>query len=76
MHRSFFENQFHFESAYCDAVVFKEEEIRKLAQQIRAMIDDYGIDEFCARIKESLEKHTDEYKINGRCCGICDNMNK
>ena len=69
-------SEFHFESTYCDAVTFKEEEIRKLAQQIRAMIDEYGIDEFCARIRESLEKHTGEYKINGRCCGICDNMNK
>lgn len=69
-------SEFHFESAYCDTVVFKEEEIRKLAQQIRTMIDEYGIDEFCRRIKESLERHTGEYKVNGRCYDACGNTNK
>jgi len=69
-------SEFHFESTSCDTIIFKEEEIRKLAQQIRAMIDEYGVDEFCKRIKESLEKHTGEYIINGRCCDACENMNK
>ena len=69
-------SEFHFESIDYDTIIFREEEIRTLTQQIRAIIDEYGIDEFCKRIRESLEKHSGEYKINGRCCDACENTNK
>ena len=69
-------SEFHFESSYCNAVMFREEEIRKLAQEIRILIDEYGIDEFCKRIQESLERHNGEYKIEGRSCNACESTNK
>ena len=71
-------SEFHFESPYCGQVMFKEEEIRKLAQKIRAIIDEMGIDKFCELITLSLRKYSKDYTITCMTeeAMKCDNMNR
>lgn len=69
-------SKFHFETTNYDMTVLKEEEIRKLAQQIRAIIEEYGVERFQNNILEALEKHKTYYPTCFLEDKKCANTNK
>ena len=58
-------SEFHFESENNDPIVFKKDEILKLMQELRIIIDEIGADEFCKRIENALNVHIKKY-VPGR----------
>ena len=60
-------SEFHFESQDNEPIVFQQEEILNLMQELREIIDEIGIEEFNKRIERALNIDLKRYKPGKGC---------